>query len=103
MLVNNLVEKPGPELAPSLLGIQGRYIFTSDLFYHLNELNKDCKGELQLTDAMRMLSLEQEVYSWTFLGKRYDIGTMKDWFQSHLELSFVSQFSPILKEVMKGL
>ena len=35
MLVEDLVEKPEPNLAPSLLGIQGRYVFTSDLFNHL--------------------------------------------------------------------
>ena len=36
-------------------------------------------------------------------GKRYDIGTMKDWFQSHLELSANSEFAPILNEVINKL
>jgi len=40
------------------------------------------------------------MYSWIFPGKRYDIGTMKDWFQSHIELSQDSEFSSILSGVI---
>ena len=97
MLVNNLVEKPGPNLAPSLLGIQGRYVFTSELFNHLKLTENGKDGQIQLTDAMNSLSQVQQMYSWTFGGKRYDIGTMKDWFQSHLELSANSEFASILE------
>jgi len=103
MLVEDLIEKPGPEKAPSLLGIQGRYVFTSELFNHL-KLTEDGKdGQIQLTDAMNSLSQVQQMYAWTFKGKRYDIGTMKDWFQSHLELSIESDYSSILEEVLKKL
>ena len=103
ILVDNLVEKPGPESSPSLLGIQGRYIFKSELFYHLKKTETGSMGEIQLTDAMRSLSKVQEMYSWTFKGKRYDIGTMKDWFQSHLELSINSEYSSVLEGVIKKL
>ena len=67
----------------------------------LTEDGKD--GQIQLTDAMNSLSQVQQMYSWTFKGKRYDIGTMKDWFQSHLELSIESDYSSILEEVLKKL
>ena len=103
MLVEDLVEKPEPEAAPSLLGIQGRYVFTSDLFDHLKQTKYGSGDEIQLTDAMKSLSKVQQMYSWTFKGKRYDIGTMKDWFQSHLELSVESDFEVILKEVLEKL
>lgn len=103
MLVENLVEKPNPEDAPSLLGIQGRYVFTPALFNHLKQTGIGSGGEIQLTDAMQSLAQVQKMYSWTFKGKRYDIGTMKDWFQSHLELSIQSDFSSILREVLKKL
>jgi len=103
MLVNNLVEKPGPEIAPSLLGIQGRYVFTSELFNHLKLTKNGKDGQIQLTDAMNSLSQVQEMYSWIFKGKRYDIGTMKDWFQSHLELSANSEFASILEEILDKL
>ena len=52
---------------------------------------------------MNSLSQVQQMYSWTFKGKRYDIGTMKDWFQSHLELSFDSEYYLILKDILKKL
>lgn len=103
MLVEDLVEKPEPEKAPSLLGIQGRYVFTSDIFNHLKLTKSGAVGEIQLTDAMNSLSKVQQMYSWTFRGSRYDIGTMKDWFQSHLELSIDSEYSSVLEEVIKKL
>jgi len=103
MLVDKLVEKPGPESTPSLLGIQGRYVFSSALFRHLKDTKSGSRGEIQLTDAMSSLSQEQQMYSWIFNGKRYDIGTMKDWFQSHLELSIKSDYSSVLEEVLKKL
>ncbi len=103
LLVEDLIEKPKPEDAPSLLGIQGRYVFTSELFSHLKMTSVGSGGEIQLTDAMQSLSRSKKMYSWTFKGKRYDIGTMKDWFQSHLELSMKSEYSSVLEEVLKKL
>jgi UTP--glucose-1-phosphate uridylyltransferase len=103
MLVDDLVEKPELDVAPSLLGIQGRYVFTPQLFDYLKKARIGFGGEIQLTDAMKSLSKVQKMYSWTFKGKRYDIGTMKDWFQSHLELSFKSEYSSVLEEVLKKL
>ena len=103
MLVKDLIEKPEPENAPSLLGIQGRYVFTPDLFKHQKKVKKGAGGEIQLTDAMKALAKAEQMFSWTFDGKRYDIGTMKDWFQSHFELSATSEFASILDEVSKKL
>ena len=103
MQVKELVEKPEPDDAPSLLGIQGRYVFTPDLFEYQKNVSKRTNGEMQLTDAMQSLAQNSELLSWIFQGKRYDIGTMKDWFQSHIELSAKSEFSPVLNEVLKKL
>ena len=103
MLVSDLIEKPELAKAPSLLGIQGRYIFTFDIFKHLKNTIQGSGGEIQLTDAMKSLAQVRDMYSWTFKGKRYDIGTMKDWFKSHLELSIESDFSSVLKEVLRKL
>ena len=103
MIVDDLIEKPEPESSPSLLGIQGRYVFTPDLFKHQKNAKKGIGGEIQLTDAMKLLAKHDKVFSWIFNGKRYDIGTMKDWFQSHIELSFNSDYSLILEEVTQNL
>tara|TARA_B100001250_G_scaffold213427_1_gene183083 strand:- start:37579 stop:38424 length:846 start_codon:yes stop_codon:yes gene_type:complete len=103
MLVEDLIEKPETENAPSLLGIQGRYVFTSEIFNFLKLNEVGAGDEIQLTDAMQKLAQVQKMYSWIFKGKRYDIGTMRDWFQSHLELSINSEYSSVLEEVIKKL
>jgi len=103
VLVDDLVEKPDPEKAPSLLGIQGRYVFTSDIFAYLENITAGIGGEMQLTDAMASLAADTKMYSWTFSGKRYDIGTMNDWFKSHLELSLESEFSDIIHDFVNKL
>jgi UTP--glucose-1-phosphate uridylyltransferase len=99
MLVDKLVEKPNPEDAPSLLGILGRYIFTPEIFKYQREVKAESGDEIQLTDAMQKLARNTALYSWTFGGKRYDIGTMKDWLQSHFELSLQSEFSIFLDKI----
>ena len=103
ILVDKLVEKPEPKNAPSLLGNQGRYVFTPDLFQYQRKIEAGAGGEIQLTDAMTALAQDSKMFCLIFKGKRYDIGTMKDWFQSHLELSANSEFSPILSEILSKL
>tara|TARA_B100001250_G_scaffold107220_1_gene90424 strand:+ start:2801 stop:3649 length:849 start_codon:yes stop_codon:yes gene_type:complete len=103
MLVDKLVEKPKPEVTPSLFGILGRYVFTPELFKHQKNIIAETGGEIQLTDAMQSLAESSNIYSWAFCGNRYDVGTMKDWFQSHLELSASSEFASLLDEVIKRL
>ena len=73
------------------------------LFEYQKNVRKGTAGEIQLTDAMKDMAKNGELFSWIFEGKRYDIGTMKDWFQSHFELSSKSDFSPLLKEVISKL
>ena len=92
-----------PDDAPSLLGIQGRYVFTPDIFKYQREAIVGTGGEIQLTDAIQALSKSSSVYGWKFSGKRYDIGTMEDWFQSHIALSANSEFAPILEDVLGKL
>ena len=103
LLIDGLVEKPEADKAPSLFGIQGRYVFTNEIFEHLRNTKRGSNEEIQLTDAMQFLSQTHRIYSWNFKGKRYDIGTMKDWFRSHFELSLESDYSLILEEVLKKL
>ena len=103
ILVDKLVEKPEPDVAPSLLGILGRYVFTPEIFSYQRSTERGTGGEIQLTDAMQSLSQNSAMYSWTFRGKRYDIGTMEDWFRSHIGLSSQSEFSGILENILVNL
>ena len=74
-VIRGIVEKPDPKLAPSNLGVVGRYILTPRIFTLLEETNKGSGGEIQLTDAIAKLQLEERVYAYQFQGKRYDCGT----------------------------
>ncbi|MBS1238667.1 MAG: UTP-glucose-phosphate uridylyltransferase [Deltaproteobacteria bacterium] len=72
--VNNLIEKPNQENAPSDLAIIGRYILTPDIFDVLAKAKPGKGGEIQLTDAICALLKSRPVYGFLFEGKRYDAG-----------------------------
>ena len=72
--VQNLVEKPKLEDAPSNLAIIGRYILTPAIFEMLESTEHGTGGELQLTDGLRHLLKKEKIYGYTFEGKRHDTG-----------------------------
>jgi UTP--glucose-1-phosphate uridylyltransferase len=72
--VNDLVEKPSPEDAPSNLAIIGRYILTPEIFTTLEQTKPGKGGEIQLTDGIRLLMEKQPVYAYEFEGVRHDAG-----------------------------
>jgi UTP--glucose-1-phosphate uridylyltransferase len=72
--IEDLVEKPKPEDAPSDLAIIGRYVLTPDIFGLLADTRPDRRGEIQLTDALRALRETRPMYAVEFEGKRYDTG-----------------------------
>jgi len=75
--VNNMIEKPSIDFAPSNLAIIGRYILTSDIFQALEETSPDQNGEIQITDALKLLAKENKVLAYKYSGKRFDCGTPK--------------------------
>lgn len=82
--VNNLVEKPKLEEAPSNLGITGRYILTPDIFDKLKSIDAGVGGEIQLTDA---INEQENVYATTFEGTIYDIGNTMEWLKSSIDMA----------------
>ena len=82
--VDNLVEKPKLEDAPSNLGITGRYILTPDIFDKLNSIDTGVGGEIQLTDA---INEQENVYATTFEGTIYDIGNTMEWLKSSIDMA----------------
>ncbi|NNE97555.1 MAG: UTP--glucose-1-phosphate uridylyltransferase GalU [Pyrinomonadaceae bacterium] len=73
--INDMVEKPAFEDAPSDLAIIGRYILTPDIFDAIRRTKKGAGGEIQITDAMRlMLSEGKDFYALKLEGKRHDAG-----------------------------
>ena len=74
-IIRGIIEKPAPADAPSDLAAVGRYILTPRIFALLEDTPRGSGGEIQLTDAIAKLLLEQSVYSLQFQGKCYDCGS----------------------------
>ncbi|MCP3875341.1 MAG: UTP--glucose-1-phosphate uridylyltransferase GalU [Desulfobacteraceae bacterium] len=72
--IDDMIEKPDPDEAPSNLAIIGRYILTPKIFDFLGKGKKGAGGEIQLTDAMRTLLKDQPIFGYKFKGKRFDCG-----------------------------
>jgi UTP--glucose-1-phosphate uridylyltransferase len=85
--VVDIVEKPPPEEAPSNLAAIGRYVLTPEIFDAIRQTAPDAGGELQLTDALRLLAREQAVYAYRFEGGRYDIGKKLDYLRATVEMA----------------
>ena len=74
--MKTLVGKPSPETASSKLEITGTYILDSRIFEYLDQIKAGRNGEYQLTDALSSYVRDYPIFASSFLGKRYDIGTM---------------------------
>ncbi|MGH7773377.1 MAG: UTP--glucose-1-phosphate uridylyltransferase, partial [Candidatus Binatia bacterium] len=72
--IQDMVEKPAPENAPSQLAIIGRYILRPEIFTLLEKVSPGRGGEIQLTDGLSRLVRERKVYGYEFVGNRYDVG-----------------------------
>jgi len=83
-LIEDLVEKPSPENAPSNLGILGRYILTPAIFEAIEKTPPGKGNEIQITDSLNLL--KERIYAYTYRGRRYDIGNKLDWIKSNIEL-----------------
>lgn len=106
--IRGIIEKPVPEDAPSDLAIVGRYILTPRIFELLEHTTKGVDGEIQLTDAIAMLLLEESVYALQFQGKRYDCGSKLGYLEAtvafalkHPELS--NDFKQLLRDFVQGM
>jgi UTP--glucose-1-phosphate uridylyltransferase len=100
--IDDLVEKPKPEDAPSDLAIIGRYVLTPDLFPILAETKADKRGEIQLTDALRTLRERRPMYAVEFEGTRYDTGDKLGFLKATVEFALArpdlaDQFRAYLK------
>ncbi|RMF90469.1 MAG: UTP--glucose-1-phosphate uridylyltransferase [Methanobacteriota archaeon] len=104
-LIEDLVEKPEPGEAPSNYAIIGRYLLTPDVFDFIEKTRPGKGGEIQLTDALRLLNRSRQIYGFKFEGRRYDIGNMMDWLKSTVELALADdavreELSAFLRDVV---
>ena len=87
MKVQKIVEKPAPDVAPSRMGVAGRYILTPNIFRHIREQASGVGGEIQLTDGISSLLGEESVYALQYQGKRYDCGSKEGFLEATVELA----------------
>ena len=85
--ITDMVEKPKPSSAPSDIAIIGRYILTPDIFRCIEATPRGKGGELQLTDAIKILLKKKPVYGYLSEGKRYDAGDKVGYLKATVELA----------------
>ena len=85
--ITDLVEKPPADKAPSNLAVMGRYVLTPEIFDKLDQVKPGSGGEIQLTDALALLLVDQPVYGYTFTEGRYDTGQVLDYLKVIVELA----------------
>ena len=102
--VNTLVEKPKAEEAPSDIAILGRYVVTPEVFDILEKTREGAGGEIQLTDALKVLAKQQDMYAYNFKGKRYDVGDKMGFLSATVEMALKrEEFKEEFKEYLRGI
>jgi UTP--glucose-1-phosphate uridylyltransferase len=92
--ISGIIEKPAAGTAPSNLAVAARYTFSPAIFEALNRTLPDKRGEVQLTDAIRLLvRMQQPVYAW-LLGpeqRRYDVGNFESYFHTFIDFALADE------------
>ncbi|HHW30902.1 MAG TPA: UTP--glucose-1-phosphate uridylyltransferase GalU [Clostridiaceae bacterium] len=102
--ISDMVEKPDKDNAPSDIAILGRYIISPKIFEYLENAEPGKGGEIQLTDALRSLLKDEEMYAYNFIGKRYDVGNKLGFLEANVEFALKREdlredFSRYLKQL----
>ena len=87
MRIDEIVEKPAPDKAPSRMGVAGRYVLTPGIFDEIRNQPQGVGGEIQLTDAIERLMQHETVYAYQYSGKRYDCGSKEGFLEATVELA----------------
>jgi UTP--glucose-1-phosphate uridylyltransferase len=102
--VQDVVEKPPADEAPSNLAIIGRYILTPQIFSLLEKTRTGSGGEIQLTDGIRLLLEQQPVYAYMFEGTRYDAGDKLGFLKATVEFALKrSDLGSEFRQYLKSL
>ena len=88
--IERIVEKPAPEVAPSHLGVAGRYVLSPRVFAEIAAAGRGVGGEIQLTDGIAGLLRHEKVFAYRYQGKRYDCGSKEGFLQANVELALAS-------------
>ena len=102
--VSDLVEKPKPSEAPSNLAVTGRYVLPPEIFDCLERTTPGRGGEIQLTDALRLLAQEKGLLAYSYEGKSYDAGDKLGFLKANVEIAlenpeFGDEFRAYLRDL----
>jgi UTP--glucose-1-phosphate uridylyltransferase len=105
--LNALVEKPPRAQAPSRYAIAARYVLTPGVFECLEQTRPGKGGEIQLTDALKLLLEREPIHGVVLSGKRHDIGNPLDWLKTNLlyasrDRELWEQLRPMLRGLLSG-
>jgi UTP--glucose-1-phosphate uridylyltransferase len=102
--VEDIVEKPSHEEAPSDIAVCGRYIFNASIFKFLRSTNFDKLGEIQLTDAIKKLLYEEEVFASIYEGEKFDCGSKQGFVHATIALALRDEsISHDIKKIIKEI
>ena len=87
MRVSDMIEKPALAEAPSRMAVLGRYIIRPEIFSILQNTEPGKGGEIQLTDALKVLAQQDTVYAYNFEGRRYDLGDKLGFLEATVEFA----------------
>lgn len=102
--IRDFIEKPSPDQAPSNLAIAGRYLLTADIFGYIEKVRPDKRGEIQVTDALRMMAKDRPMYGLRLAGKRCDIGDKEGFIKTNVEFALKrDDMAASLRQYLKQL
>jgi UTP--glucose-1-phosphate uridylyltransferase len=102
--IADLVEKPAPDQAPSTLAVIGRYVLTPDIFAILERTEPGRNGEIQLTDALRVLARQGRLYGKILDGQRHDAGDKLGFLKATVEFGLKNpELGPAFRRYLEQL
>jgi UTP--glucose-1-phosphate uridylyltransferase len=102
--VDEIVEKPAPSEAPSDQAVVGRYILTPAIFDKLKTTERGAGNEIQLTDAIAELRKSEEIFAYSFQGRRFDCGSKIGYLEANVEIALQHEdMADDFKKYLKNL
>jgi UTP--glucose-1-phosphate uridylyltransferase len=105
--LDTIVEKPPLAAAPSRLAVAARYVLTPAIFECLDQTTPGTGGEIQLTDAIKLLLSREPVHAVVLTARRHDIGSPLDWLRTNIVFAardekLWPQLAPLLRELLEA-
>ena len=106
VMITDLVEKPSPGTAPSRWIVIGRYVCDPEVFDVLRVTEPGRGGEIQLTDALKVLAAKGELRGVLFSGRRFDTGNKLDYLRTMVMFAaerpdLAGEFIPWLRKFLE--